>query len=185
MRKRRIRGNRGFWYLALGFITVVVIVVGFFLLPPRSETRPVDVVVVLAGLDDGRHALARELVEEGLADNLVVSNPGGPAERRGSSLCRGESRPEGARTWCLNPDPVTTTGEALTFEQLAEEEGWQTAMVVTNRVHARRANINFEQCTSVNSVVISVDQINWVYLPVLVAREIGGFLKHWTTDPCP
>ncbi|HZK32468.1 MAG TPA: ElyC/SanA/YdcF family protein [Corynebacterium sp.] len=159
-------------------------VVGFFLFPSRSQPDPADVVVVLAGADDGRHALARQLVEEGMAENLVVSNPDGTRDKAGSSLCRGELRPVGVPTWCLDPVPVTTTGETQTFDHLAGQEGWQTAVVVTNRPHTHRVRMNFSQCTEVEATVVSIDHVVWEYVWLHVLREIGGFVKHWVTSPC-
>lgn len=68
-----------------------------------------------------------------MADNLVVSNPLGIRDPAGYDLCARSLVPEHVETWCMDPVPFTTTGEAQTFELLAQQEGWTTAVVVTNR----------------------------------------------------
>lgn len=184
-----MKRKRGRWQLNAAVAVCLVVaaavaMVAFFLLPPRAELGRADVVVVLAGADDGRHALGRQLIEEGRAENLVVSNPNGEREIVGSSLCRGANRPKQAETRCMMPSPVTTTGEALTFELIAQEEGWDTAIVVTNRPHTRRARMNFEECSSVATTVVNIDRVVWQYVLMHAAREVGGFIKHYVNDPC-
>lgn len=166
-------------------MVLVFVGLGFwFLNPPRQEPVAADAVLVLAGQTDGRHQLGVDLVEAGHADSLVVSNPRGTGDRAGSAACRGDHRPEGAETWCLSPHPVTTAGEAMTFQRLAEEEGWTSLNVVTNRPHTYRVRTIFEQCTDLDVTVVTLENLFWERVPYHVAREIGGFLKHWVTDPC-
>lgn len=188
-RRRRRRGwaslARAAALLSAAAALALVVVVVVLLNPPRERPTNADVVVVIAGSSDGRHELAAELVHAGVADNLVVSHPGG---RRGDpvgyALCRGEGVPENINIWCMDPQPPTTTGEVQTFERLAREQGWRTAVATTNRPHHYRVRLNFSQCSSVRATVASISELSPRETPYLVAREIGGFAKHFLTRPC-
>ncbi|AGS35332.1 hypothetical protein B841_09295 [Corynebacterium maris DSM 45190] len=170
--------------IGVGLIGLVAVIV-LLLNPPQHRPESADVVVVIAGANDGRHDLAVGLLEAGTADNLVVSHQGGPTkDPAGYALCRGEAVPERIDIWCMQPRPSTTTGEAQTFEELSQEQGWQTAVAVTNRPHHYRVRLNFEQCTSVEPTVASLESMNWRQAPYLVSRELGGYVKHFFTQPC-
>jgi uncharacterized SAM-binding protein YcdF (DUF218 family) len=176
------------WRIVVSVLVPVLLVIGvpaWFLLPPREMAVPSDAVVVLAGASDGRHQLGAQLVEEGTAENFVVSNPRGAGDRVGSAHCRGQDRPEGAaEVWCLRPEPVNTAGEAMTVGELAAEEGWSELTVVTNRPHNRRVRTMFEHCTDLEVTVVSSQWVNKVRVPYHVAREVAGYMKFWITDPC-
>ena len=152
------------WRIVVSVLVPVLLVIGvpaWFLLPPREMAVPSDAVVVLAGASDGRHQLGAQLVEEGTAENFVVSNPRGAGDRVGSAHCRGQDRPEGAA-----------------------EEGWSELTVVTNRPHNRRVRTMFEHCTDLEVTVVSSQWVNKVRVPYHVAREVAGYMKFWITDPC-
>lgn len=178
--------------LAIAALALVVLVlaawVGFgaWLLSGRHRSEPVpsDAIVVLAGADDGRHALGAELHREGLAPRLLVSNPLGPREPKASALCAGPG------ATCFIPNPRTTEGEAAAVRRIAREAadsggGWTRILVVTNEPHAARAGAFFRRCLAgagaggadVEVRVVSVDRIDVPRLPVHVAREAAGFAK--------
>lgn len=153
--------------------------------PPNERSENADVVVVIAGASDGRHELGAEIALEYGIKNFVVSNPAGARDKVGYSHCQGEDRPEGTRTWCMDPYPVITSGEARTFHELAEEENWDSAIVVTSRPHTRRVNYFFEQCTNLSEVkVANVRNINENTIIYQVFHEVAGFIKFWITNPC-
>lgn len=181
---RRRRGQVGVLVASVGLVAVIVTLVSWLAFPPKVTPERVDVVLVLAGSVDGRHEMGEALVRSGMADNLVVSNPLGVRGRVGYDLCASAGVSGQVETWCLDPLPATTTGEAQTFEVLAQRENWGTAVVVTNRPHHRRVRLNFDRCTSVETTVVSIDYINWRIMPYQTAREVGGFLKFWMVDPC-
>ena len=112
----------------VAFVVPILLMLGapaWFLFPPQVEPTKSDAVLVIAGVSDGRHELGAQLIEDGVAENFVVSNSSGPKDEVGYAHCHGNSRPESAtETWCMKSDPVTTTGEALAIDQLAKEEGW-------------------------------------------------------------
>ena len=191
-RTDRVEAGRRWWEAiawgataVLGVAVVSLVVASVVLLnPAHKDPGEVDVVVVIAGADDGRHALGAKLIRDGVADNLVVSNPAGARDVVGSALCRGAGIPDHVNIWCMKPSPSTTTGEAQTFERLAQREGWRTAVATTNRPHHYRVRMNFAQCTSVDTTVTSVEKLDWPLVPYLLAREFGGYAKHFYNRPC-
>lgn len=194
MRKMRSRSairRRRVWRVILLILVAVLtslITLAAFVIwltfPPKATLERVDVVVVMAGATDGRHDIGERLVRTGVADNLVVSNPLGRKDPAGHDLCTKWETTEYVEAWCMDPLPPTTTGEAQTFEVLAAREGWNTAVVVTNRPHHRRVKLNFDQCTGVEATVTNIDNISWHVVPYQVGRELGGFFKFWFTLPC-
>lgn len=153
--------------------------------PPNERSENADVVVVIAGASDGRHELGAEIASKYGIDNYVVSNPSGKKDKVGYSHCKGEDRPEGVSTWCMDPYPVITSGEARTFHTLAEEENWESAIMVTSRPHTRRVKYFFEQCTNLSEVkVANVRNINENTIIYQVFHEVAGFIKYWITNPC-
>lgn len=186
-RARPRRGRRLARALTVAVVLVLLAGVGGVLLvlnPPHTEPEPADAVLVIAGASDGRHELAAELIHDGYSDTLVVSNPAGERDRRGYALCQGEGVPNGTETWCMDPEPVTTTGEAQVFNRLARQEGWGSALLVTSPTHHRRVALNFEQCTDLRTLVLHVDEYDRNELARQVVWEIGGFIKFWFTQPC-
>lgn len=182
-----VRRRRVWVGILLALVALIALTAAFVVwltFPPTAKPGRVDVVVVMAGATDGRHELGSQLARSGVADNLVVSNPLGSWDEAGYDLCARSSAPEHVRTWCMDPLPPTTTGEAQTFELLARQEGWGSAVVVTNRPHHHRVKLNFDRCTTVEATVVSIEELNRQVIPYQVAREIGGFLKFWFTRPC-
>lgn len=158
---------------------------GVFLLKPRADgPARADAVVMLAGADDGRHLYARDLVEAGHADTLLVSNPGGNAELVARRLCTGIARPAGAEVVCFSPEPRTTWGEARAVAAIAEARGWERVLVVTNRPHTLRAGRWMRSATGLDVRMTPIESLDRTRLPVHLVRELAGFVKgrlngHW------
>ncbi|KAA0919000.1 YdcF family protein [Dietzia sp. ANT_WB102] len=151
---------------------------GAFLLQPRAD-EPVraDAVVMLAGADDGRHLYARDLVEAGYAETLLVSNPGGNSETVARRLCTGVSRPADAEVVCFSPDPRTTWGEAQTIAAIARTRGWERILVVTNRPHTLRAGTWMRNATGLDVRMTPIERVDRTMLPVHLVWEIAGWVK--------
>ncbi|MDO5669160.1 MAG: YdcF family protein [Corynebacterium sp.] len=185
-RKRLYRRSRP---VTVALLVLLVVAVGFlasmvwFLLPPTKQASSSDAVVVLGGASDGRHELGAEFIDDGLADSFVVAVPRGSADRVGWAYCHGEHTGE-ADTWCLDPRPSTTAGEALGVEKLAAEQSWDSVTVVTSRPHTRRTQMVFDRCTDLDVTVAHIDNVRWRYVPRDMARETLGALKFWVRDPC-
>lgn len=189
MKRARVGGrhlNRLSWLVGLLALLLVAFLstTAWFLYPPRDVPPRSDVVLVLAGASDGRHEYGARLVDEGVAGILVISNWKGVEDEVGWEHCRGSARPADADSLCMKPSPVTTVGEAQTFAQLAQEQGWESVVVVTNRPHTRRVRSVFEQCSEVPATVVFHGWVDKLRIPYHVARELGGYLKFWITDPC-
>lgn len=165
------------FFLAVVFVTVLMY-------PARGEASRADAVLVIAGADDGRHAVAADLIREGYSENMVVSNPLGERDLAGHNMCTGEGVPEGTTTWCMNPEPVSTTGEALTFARLADEQQWDSVVLVTNHPHHQRVRMNFSQCTDLDIDVISVNDLDRSIAADYLLWEFGGYVKFILTQPC-
>lgn len=170
------------------FVAPILLLLGlpaWFLFPPQDSPSESDAVLVIAGASDGRHELGARLIEDGVSENFVVSNSSGSKDKVGYAFCHGGSKPESAaETWCMKSDPVTTTGEALAIDKLAKQEGWTTVTAVTNRPHNHRVRSNLGRCTDLDYSVISIDSIDVTRAPSHIAREVGGYLKFWVTNPC-
>lgn len=151
---------------------------GAFLLRPHGDDpAPADAVVMLAGADDGRHLYARDLVEAGYADTLLVSNPGGNSEKVARRLCTGIARPADAEVVCFSPDPRTTWGEALMVSAIAERRGWERILVVTNRPHTLRVKTWMRNVTGLDVRVTPVQRLDTTMLPVHLVWEAAGWIK--------
>ena len=178
MRRRRI----------VAFFAPIIVFIGipaWFLLPPQHDPGKSDAVLVIAGASDGRHEFGAQLIEAGVSENFVVSNPAGAEDAVGFAHCSGALRPESAaKTWCMKSDPVTTTGEALAIDRLAKQEGWTSVIAVTDRPHNHRVRTNLNRCTDLESTVVSIDDFNFTQVPVRIAREVGGYIKFIVTNPC-
>lgn len=172
----------------VAFVAPIMLILGipaWFLFPIQDEPSESDAVLVIAGASDGRHEFGAQLIEAGVSENFVVSNPAGSRDKVGYAHCSGELRPKSAdETWCMDSDPATTTGEAMAIDKLAKQEGWRSVTAVTNRPHSHRVGTNLSRCTDLDRTVVSIDEFNVIRAPTQIAREIGGYIKFWVTNPC-
>lgn len=140
------RPRRRAWTPSVVGTTVVLGFVGLslrlFVWPPVSIPAHVDAVVALAGGSGRRAATAEALHRAGFASTLLISSPPGSTEAR---RCR-QLVEEGVAASCFAPRPSRTVGEARRIAQLAEENGWESLMVVTSTTHMTRARLLIEQC---------------------------------------
>ncbi|WP_147294420.1 hypothetical protein [Arthrobacter sp. RT-1] len=109
---------------------------------PRADTpEPVDALFVLAP-QGARTALAEQLMEQGIADTLAISAPGGD-DAAIDQLCK---QKRAYRIICFDPDPVTTQGEARAIQALSNEYGWENVSVLTAQFHVTRSRILIQRC---------------------------------------
>ncbi|KAB1641678.1 YdcF family protein [Gulosibacter chungangensis] len=132
-----------------GSILAAMFVVQLFIvfLPKTDAQKPVDVVVVLAPQTYRLHA-GVDLIDAGYSDRLAIS---APLIEYPGWLCAQDASVEIERPVtivCFEPVPSTTQGEALSFAEVAEAHGWESAAVVTDRSHLNRTRMYFETCTS-------------------------------------
>lgn len=169
--------------IALALLLAVTSVASFFA-PSRLQAQQTDAVVVLAGVTDGRHELGARVVKDGVSNSFVVSNPLGEDDLAGYAHCAGESQPEGAQTFCLDPQPVTTAGEVAALNALAQEQEWDSVVVVTNRPHRHRVAAMMWRGSDLEVDLVTEQTILPGLATRLVVHEIGGLAKFAVTDPC-
>jgi uncharacterized SAM-binding protein YcdF (DUF218 family) len=112
----------------------------------EDSLRKADAIVVLAGQHDGREQYGLQLLRDGLAPVLLMSDPYPSSDSAMQRACR--TRIEKAEVLCKRPAELTTRGEAILTRQLADQLGWKTVIIVTWRYHLPRARLIFEQCFS-------------------------------------
>lgn len=130
--------------LALLWVTTISLLVLF----PNTTKPPRSDVVVSLSPSVNRLPPALELMEAGVADNLVISFVDSDEPKEGvaataRTLCDGDGP---FRAECFHPDPLTTLGEALGVRELVRQHGWTSVTVVTNTTHAFRAGFIFRAC---------------------------------------
>jgi uncharacterized SAM-binding protein YcdF (DUF218 family) len=132
---------------ALAVVVIVWLAATAFLFvwPDQDEPRRADAVVVLSGARKTRLAKGLELVREGVAPTLVISDGTAPGWKEANRLCNGGSP---FRVVCFRPRPYSTHGEAADVARLARERGWRSLVVVTSRYHVTRSRLLFRRCTN-------------------------------------
>ncbi|HEY8103888.1 MAG TPA: YdcF family protein [Gaiellaceae bacterium] len=128
--------------LLVPLAALIVASVLLFILYNDDEVATADAVMVLAG-QDNRLPVAVELVRQGVAPVLVISDGLDRSWPEANRLCR-EGDPE--RVICIRPEPYTTRGEARLAGRLARERNWDSLVVVTSRFHLFRTRLLFERC---------------------------------------
>lgn len=169
-----------------------VILIGFTALvlhwiwnPVVDTPEKADAIVVLAyGRDRLREG--RELAEEGVSDELVISFSTRMRQRIADGDIRVLSPEEIAEngkprgpwveqcdanygdyvTTCIYPDPNTTEGEAAATAALMEDNGWDSVVVVTERSHLSRARRIFDECTPGEEYAAMSDRVGPWYRDV-------------------
>ena len=131
--------------------------------PHEDSPSNVDAVVVLSSGEDrrvkGREIVAKSDVSDVLVYSLsnrlrrqiaegdvtVVDAPR-DGELKGNQIeeCGADLGPYAVL--CVYPRPNSTAGEALAVAELAESEGWDSVLIVTERSHLLRARTTFSRC---------------------------------------
>jgi DUF218 domain len=132
-------------------------------------------------------ARALQLVEQGLAPTLVISNGAVPTWPAANAVCR--NPPPGVTVLCPGPDPDTTGGEAAMVTRLVAEQGWRRVTVVTSDYHAPRAGLWLRRCAAGRYEVDMVEarpQGNVAWKLARSTREQAGLLAALTVQrSCP
>ena len=120
----------------LGWVAFSLVVIQF---PQADTARRADAIVVLGPVDGANVAKARQLIAQGISDQLVISTPYGPAPECANP-------PANVQVLCFVPDPSTTRGEAQEIGRLAQQKGWTDIVVITWATHISRSRGLIEQC---------------------------------------
>jgi len=134
-----------------GLLLLLGLVIGWaiaaavlFVWPPRHTLPHADAALVLAGGRGPRLERGLELVRQGVAPVLVVSDGWSATWPEANRLCAG--RPAPVPVVCFHPVPYRTYGEARAFTRLAKERGWKSVILVSSRYHLLRARMLFGRC---------------------------------------
>lgn len=119
---------------------------------PSPRTAAPDGPVMVLGGSPARLPLALALPGvPGPSRPLIVSGSAVDDWRATGATC------SAAHVVCVEPDPSSTYGEALTLAALAEERGWDAGpiTVITSEFHVPRTRWQFAACTDLDVVVPS------------------------------
>ena len=151
--------------LVLALVLLAGLLVGVHAVWSPREDAParVDAVVVLSSGED-RRVKGREIVAKSDVSDVLVYSLSNRLRRQidegevavvgaleGNEL--GSDEIEACDTdfgtyavLCVYPRPNSTAGEALAVSELAEKEGWDSVLIVTERSHLLRARNTFSRC---------------------------------------
>jgi uncharacterized SAM-binding protein YcdF (DUF218 family) len=172
--------------VTLVVVAALVGVAGFrvYVRPQVDPPRQADAILVLGGTASAqRYLRGLELAQQGVAPNLVLSNPYRPADPVLDGLC---ARPQSGFTLrCFAPEPTTTLGEGRELRRLADEHGWRTVIVVTSTSHVSRARYIIGKCFDGELILqasptrLSPWEWAWAY-----TYQSAGYVKSWIQGAC-
>ena len=132
-----------------------------FIRPHYDPVRRSDAVVVVAG---GALRLTKgiELVKQGVAPLLIVSNPKGNWAYGWAApgLCRTRDPHVGFKFICFDPKPESTQGEARAVKRIAARRHLRSIIVVTSYFHVTRARLEMGRCFKGRLAVIGTPVYN-------------------------
>ncbi|WP_156171761.1 YdcF family protein [Demequina rhizosphaerae] len=157
-----------------------------YVFPAHDEPRAVDAVYVIGPPTDTRIAMAESMVEDGLADALVVSLAENEALREwfapATAACEEDRDYD---VYCAQPDPFTTRGEARWIRDLIDEHEWESVAVITYRPHISRTRAIMKRCWDGDFVYLDSGEEpplgEWIYQ---YAYQTGGFVKVLLESGC-
>jgi uncharacterized SAM-binding protein YcdF (DUF218 family) len=155
-------------FLGVLVVAWIVATVRIVFVPAEDDPGKADAVVVLAGSKHERLDRGLELVRDGVAPTLVISDGFDPRQPRANRLCREGG--DGFSVACFTPDPDSTRGEAQGVAELARKHGWRRVLLVTSRFHVTRARMLFDRCLDADVDAVGVDY-PWTSVPAAVAGE--------------
>lgn len=119
----------------------------WFLEPSGQLGDHADAALVFAGGRGERLETGIALAEAGRVDVLVVNRGGDFDSRSGgvvAEFC--DNPPPHLEIVCLVAEPDNTRGEAQSFSRLANEQEWESVVVVSTDHHLVRAAIHVRRC---------------------------------------
>ena len=169
--------------MALVAIAVLAAVLSYtWFIDPATESvetvETADAVVVFAGSGE-RTETALELMERGVAPNLVIPN-GRSDDIEDRDLC---DRAASFQVYCPDSETIDTMGEAQAIGRLAEERGWSSLIAVTSSYHVHRATYQLGLCyDGLVQVVASNRSIDRDDLVASMAHEWVGTIAAMTVQ---
>jgi uncharacterized SAM-binding protein YcdF (DUF218 family) len=108
-----------------------------------GEVPSSDAIVVFVGGKGERLEVVHQLLDAGVAPNVVIPNGLGPGWYEGNQLCLEETR---AEVFCPALPDGDTRSEARLIGRIATENSWQRLVVVTSDYHLERARLRLSRC---------------------------------------
>jgi uncharacterized SAM-binding protein YcdF (DUF218 family) len=171
---RPLRRRRRWWILGIALAVLVVfsmLTARLFFRPSIDAPAAVDAIVVLGG-EGKRIERGIELARAGFTDQLVVSEAGG-RQFHYRDVCT--LPPSGLTTYCFDPDPRSTRGEARAIAKLAADYGWTRIIVVASTDQITRARMIIGRCFGGEIHVVDVASTDSAFYRG--AYEWGALLK--------
>ena len=146
--------------------------------PRVDDPGQADAIYVLGGGGE-RVPYAVDLARLGVATEVVFASvfveAQGVWSARPCNSVRPERVPDEVVFRCVQPDPLTTRGEAQMLAELADAEGWRTVVVVASTDQVSRARRLIDRCWDGDTRMVAVDHSQpW---PVRAVYEWGASLK--------
>ncbi|GAA1510479.1 uncharacterized SAM-binding protein YcdF (DUF218 family) [Agromyces terreus] len=177
--------------IALGAVLAAILLVAglgapIYVFPPQAAVpERADAVFILGPARAERFELARQLIDDGVTDRMVVSVPADVLESpRETGRYRNCNIPGGDVT-CVDAEPSTTRGEAQLLAALADEQGWNSVIVITRTPHIIRTRVLFDRCFDGDLAVLdSREPITLAGWMREYAYQTAAFAKVLTTTDC-
>ncbi|MCU1480128.1 MAG: hypothetical protein JWQ19_914 [Subtercola sp.] len=149
-------------------------------LPATDAPVKTDVIFVIGPVTPTRMAIAEQMLDEGVSDNLAISESG-PFNSI-LAMCNGHYA---YTVYCQKPDPFTTQGEARYLRDLTAAHGWRSATIITSTLHVTRSRILMSRCfTGTLSMVADTTPLSikqWLYQ---YAYQSAAFAKVLVDESC-
>lgn len=167
------------------FISLLgVIIADSFYHNYTDEPEDSDVIVVLGGGDQGRVQKAAELYESGYADTVLMTPVG---VRFTSEELENVGRHYGidAEDIIVEEESTSTHTNAEQSIEIMEEEGFDSALVVTNDYHIKRTKIAFDRLNDDDAMTFSyINAMNlsnerWYERENSGSLWLNEFIKTW------
>jgi hypothetical protein len=168
--------------ISIASIVALVVLVGLplYVFPPvDDDINGAQLAYVIGPATNGRIALAKELLENGTVDEILISVAGGgPLGAEEIDAC------DEPFVTCEHPNPFTTKGEVDALADFAEANDIDKTIVLTFAPHVQRSRFIFDKCFSGDVTVMTAPQSmtfgDWVYQ---YAYQSAAFAKAWLR-PC-
>ncbi len=119
-----------------------------------DDVPPSDAIVVFAGGTGERLEVVQELLDSGVAPNVVIPNGLSSGSLDANAMCLDEAR---ANVYCPALSDGDTRSEARLIGRLATEHRWQRLVMVTSDYHVERARLRLGRCFDGVVVAVAAD----------------------------
>jgi uncharacterized SAM-binding protein YcdF (DUF218 family) len=173
------------WVLVALVVVAAVIALGWpaYVTPKLDKLHRADAIFVLGGSGDSAYTLGLEYALQGLASNVVFSNPNGAEAIWLNDLCSHQRY--SFTVTCVEPDPPTTRGEARALQRLARSKGWHSVIMLTVAPHISRARYVTQRCFDGDLIMgeseTELSPLEWAWS---YAYQTAGFVRAGLQSGC-